>query len=36
MGLFINCDKLVGGQFEEGLARLKALVEGEPATIAAE
>jgi uncharacterized protein YndB with AHSA1/START domain len=36
MGLFINCDKMCGGQFEEGLAKLKALAEGEPATIAAE
>ncbi len=27
MGLFMNCDKLVGGQFEQGLATLKSLVE---------
>lgn len=27
MGTFINCDKMVGGQFEEGLAKLKALAE---------
>ena len=26
-GLFINCDKMVGGQFENGLANLKAVVE---------
>jgi len=25
--LFVNCDKLVGGDFERGLANLKALVE---------
>jgi hypothetical protein len=36
MGVFINCDKMVGSQFEEGLAKLKALAEGEPTTIAAE
>jgi hypothetical protein len=27
---------MCGGLFEEGLAKLKALAEGEPATIAAE
>lgn len=27
MGLFMNFDKMVGGQFEKGLADLKALVE---------
>ena len=27
MSTFIDCDKMVGGQFEEGLAKLKALVE---------
>jgi len=27
MSTFINCDKMVGGQFEEGLAKLKALAE---------
>jgi hypothetical protein len=26
MGLFMNCDRMVGGQFEEGLANLKAVV----------
>ena len=36
MGLFIDCDKMCGGQFEVGLAKLKALAEGEPTTIAAE
>jgi uncharacterized protein YndB with AHSA1/START domain len=36
MGLFMDCDKMCGGMFEEGLAKLKALAEGEPATIAAE
>ncbi len=28
-GLFVNCDKMVGGQFEKGLATLKSLAEGE-------
>ena len=27
VGLFMDCDKMVGGQFEQGLASLKALVE---------
>jgi len=27
MSLFINCDKMVGGEFEQGLAKLKTLVE---------
>jgi Polyketide cyclase / dehydrase and lipid transport len=27
MGLIMNCDKMVGGQFEQGLASLKAVVE---------
>jgi len=27
MSLFMNCDKMVGGQFEQGLAQLKAIVE---------
>ena len=27
MSTFINCDKMVGSQFEEGLAKLKALAE---------
>jgi uncharacterized protein YndB with AHSA1/START domain len=26
-GLFMNCDAMVGGQFEEGLANLKAIAE---------
>ncbi len=26
--LFVNCDRLIGGDFERGLANLKALVEG--------
>lgn len=26
-GLFIDCDKLVGGEFEKGIANLKAVVE---------
>ena len=27
MGLIMNCDKMVGGQFEQGLQSLKAIVE---------
>ena len=27
IGLFMNMEKMVGGQFEEGLANLKALAE---------
>jgi uncharacterized protein YndB with AHSA1/START domain len=26
-GMIVNCDRMVGGQFEEGLAKLKVLVE---------
>ena len=26
-GLFINCDKMVGGDFEKGLAQMKSVVE---------
>ena len=29
VGLFMNSDKMVGGMFEEGLANLKAIAEGE-------
>lgn len=29
MGTFINCDKMVGGQFEQGLTNLKRLAEGQ-------
>jgi uncharacterized protein YndB with AHSA1/START domain len=29
MGLFMNCDKMVGGRFEEGLAQMKLLAEAE-------
>ncbi len=36
MGLVMNCDKMVGGQFEEGLSKLKKLVETQPAAVAAE
>ena len=36
MGLVMNCDKMVGGEFENGLAKLKALVEREPPAVAAE
>jgi hypothetical protein len=27
MSLFNNCDEMVGGQFEDGLAKLNALAE---------
>ena len=30
VGLFMDCDKMVGGQFEKGLANLKAIVEVRP------
>jgi hypothetical protein len=30
VGLFMDCEKMVGGQFEEGLANLKSIVESEP------
>jgi uncharacterized protein YndB with AHSA1/START domain len=36
MSLVMNCDKMVGSQFEEGLAKLKALAERESPAIAAE
>ena len=35
MSMFISCDKMVGSQFEEGLAKLKALVETPAPKIAA-
>jgi polyketide cyclase/dehydrase/lipid transport protein len=34
MGLVMNCDKMVGSQFEEGLGKLKKLVEAQPAVAA--
>ncbi len=30
MSLVMNCDKMVGGQFEQGFANLKAIVEPKP------
>ena len=30
VGLFINCEKMVGGQFEQGLANMKGVVESAP------
>jgi uncharacterized protein YndB with AHSA1/START domain len=36
MGMFMDCDKMVGNQFEEGLAKLKALAEVPPTNVAAE
>lgn len=29
VGLFMNCDKMIGGQFEQGLADMKAIAEGD-------
>ena len=29
-GLFMNCDKMLGGQFEKGLASMKSVVEAAP------
>ena len=29
IGVLINCDKMIGGQFEQGIQNLKALVEGQ-------
>lgn len=31
-GLFVNCDTMIGGQFEKGLAAMKSLVETNAAT----
>lgn len=28
MSLFMDCDAMVGGQFEQGLSAIKAIVEG--------
>ena len=36
MSVFMDCDKMVGCQFEEGLSKLKALVETPPSSVAAE
>jgi len=30
VGLFMNCEKMVGGQFEQGLAAMKSVVEAAP------
>lgn len=30
VGLFMNCEKMIGGQYEQGLAQLKSVVEGAP------
>jgi len=30
MGLFFDCEKMVGGMFEKGLAQMKAVVEASP------
>jgi len=32
-GLFINCDQMIGGQFEKGLAALKAVAEAEKTAV---
>lgn len=36
MSLVMDCEKMCGSQFEEGLAKLKVLAEKQPTTIAAE
>ena len=36
MTLFMDCEKMCGSQFEEGLTKLKILAEKQPTTIAAE
>jgi Polyketide cyclase / dehydrase and lipid transport len=36
MSMFVSCDKMVGGQFEEGLGKLKTLVEAQATHVAAE
>src|SRR4030095_433305 len=30
IGLFIDCDKMIGGMFEKGLAQMKSLAEAAP------
>jgi hypothetical protein len=35
IGLFMNCDKMVGDQYDKGLANLKAIVEGAASPVAA-
>ena len=30
MSLFMSCDKMIGGQFEKGLAQMKSIVENAP------
>ena len=30
VGLFMDCEKMVGGQFEQGLANMKSVVEAKP------
>ena len=30
VGLFMDCDKMIGGNFEQGLASMKSAVEGAP------
>jgi hypothetical protein len=36
MSLFIDCDKMMGGEFEKGLANMKKVVESQPAAAVAE
>jgi hypothetical protein len=36
VGLIMNCDKMVGSEFEKGLASMKAIVEAKPAATEAE
>jgi hypothetical protein len=36
MSLFIDCEKMVGGQFEEGLASMRTITEAAAKTVTAE
>ena len=33
IGLFMDCEKMVGDQYDKGLANMKAIVEAEPAQL---
>jgi hypothetical protein len=35
IGLFMNCEKMVGDQYEKGLANIKSIVESEPSPVSA-
>ena len=34
MGLIMDCDKMLGGQFEQGLANMKSVAENGQQTVA--